>query len=335
MDGVAQKVDYAELRRIYFNYQSESVPSHSNNQSEDEKYLADHSNSKIHNLIKITSDSEETMEVSQWEQALANGDFYELDELKSRLSKQANEILNQLFAKYGSEVYEKLIQLIKDKGITNWSQLESEMLSANFEILIAEGKRFTLQEKNGFEKSSQPDDDLDYLDALVQQDYRRLNKLQSNNGCISSIFGEIVENEQHSNSNYKDDVFEKNIDLILNSDIDLDSSEWLASDVKQNLNIEDRQNRGFLSSGQSLNTLNMTSQLNVHSELSQEVAEGVASLKAATQIDRTFNAEKVVIRKVVPKQLTKERVNIGFNIMLLLTFILTGAVVMLALMILI
>ena len=38
--------------------------------------------------------------------------------------------------------------------------------------------------------------DLDYLDALMQHDYGRLHKLQSNSESICSIFSEIIENEQ-------------------------------------------------------------------------------------------------------------------------------------------
>ena len=70
------------------------------------------------------------------------------------------------------------------------------------------------------------DADLDYLDALVQHDYGRLCRLQSDSESVSSIFSEILENEQKSNSNYQDDIFNKNIELIFNSDVDLDDCEW-------------------------------------------------------------------------------------------------------------
>ena len=70
------------------------------------------------------------------------------------------------------------------------------------------------------------DADWKYLEALAVKDYDCLNKLENGQDSLSSIFDEIIEHEPQPNSNYQDDVFEKNIQLLYDETVDLDHSKW-------------------------------------------------------------------------------------------------------------
>lgn len=91
-------------------------------------------------------------------------------------------------------------------------------------IPTAFGQRQSLNLDDEFDH--QADEDLIYLDALAKKDFRTLKKLPSNLDCLSSIFSEIVDNEPVPNSNYRDEVFEKNIQRIFDASVDLDHAEW-------------------------------------------------------------------------------------------------------------
>lgn len=224
-----QKADYAELRRLYFSpREQDKTPSHSNVSSFESK-LEDEplETSSLHEMIKTTLGASE---------GLSSMDQDEVKEFKTHLSQRSNDIINTLQDKYGTRTYSKITQMIKSEDFSEWEQLEQELLSVRIDSLVDnELEESEINKPNlgafAFEDSFEElaldaDADLDYLDALVQHDYGRLRRLQSDSESISSIFSEILENEQKSNSNYQDDIFNKNIELIFNSDVDLDDCEW-------------------------------------------------------------------------------------------------------------
>lgn len=222
-----QKADYAELRRLYFGHrEQEKTPSHSNIsnfESELDEPLETPS-SRLYEVMTSTLDANEMFSsIGQ------DG----VDELTTQLSQRSNDIIQSLHDKYGARTYSKITQMIKSEDFSEWEQLEQELLSVQVDSLVEESgdakleaSSLSLFEDSLEELVLEADTDLDYLDALVQHDYGRLRKLQSESECISSIFSEIIENEQKSSSNYQDDVFNKNIELIFNSDVDLDECEW-------------------------------------------------------------------------------------------------------------
>jgi len=232
-----QKADYAELRRLYFGYpEQDKMPSHSGESNFEAKLDEpfETSSSRIHRVI--------TEKLGE----------NEVNEFKSPLSQRSNDIRQTLQDKYGTGTYSKITEMINSEDFTEWNQLEQELLSVQLNPLIDEVKEDDNELTNfsssrfgeSFEEIAlDAEADLDYLDALMQHDYSRLHKLQSNSESICSIFSEIIENEQKSNSNYQDDIFNRNIELIFNSDVDLDECEWeevetstVASQPATNLN---------------------------------------------------------------------------------------------------
>ncbi len=196
---------------------------------------------RSNDIINTLQDKYGTRTYSKITQMIKSEDFSEWDQLeqdefKTQLSQRSNDIINTLQDKYGTRTYSKITQMIKSEDFSEWDQLEQELLSVQIDSLVDhELKESKLEQPNlasvAFDESFEElalaaDADLDYLDALVQHDYGRLCRLQSDSESISSIFSEILENEQKSNSNYQDDIFNKNIELIFNSDVDLDDCEW-------------------------------------------------------------------------------------------------------------
>ncbi len=224
-----QKADYAELRRLYFGHrEQDKTPSHSNVSNFESKIdePLETPSSHLHEVMTSTLDANEMFSSICQD---------EVNEFTTQLSQRSNDIINTLHDKYGTRTYSKITQMIKSEDFSEWEQLEQELLSVQVDSFIDESKDAKRESSSfssfAFEESFEElaldaDADLDYLDALVQHDYGRLRKLQSESECISSIFSEIIENEQKSNSNYQDDIFNKNIELIFNSDVDLDECEW-------------------------------------------------------------------------------------------------------------
>ncbi|MBQ1770252.1 MAG: hypothetical protein IIZ99_06025 [Turicibacter sp.] len=224
-----QKADYAELRKVYFGYrEQDKMPSHSGESNFHSKLdePCETSSSRIHRGITEILDENEKFSLN-----FQN----EVNELKSPLSQRSNDIRQTLQDKYGTGTYSKITEMINSEDFTEWNQLEQELLSVQLNPLIdqekADDNQLTNFSSSGLGESFEElavdaQSDLDYLDALMQHDYGRLHKLQSNSESICSIFSEIIENEQNSNSNYQDDIFNRNIELIFNSDVDLDECEW-------------------------------------------------------------------------------------------------------------
>lgn len=230
------KADYAELRRLYFGHrENDRTPSHSkvSNYETGIDQTIDGFSSDLHNFLTIhehSSDEEPTIMIDNDE-----------IEAKSGLTQRSSELISNLCDRYGNRTYNKITSMINNEDFSEWEQLEKELFASELSLNINDLEESTesltydeiVNELNELNELStgDMDDDLDYLDALVQHDYSRLRKFQTDQECLSSIFSEILENEQNSNMNYKDDVFNKNIELIFNSDIDLDNNNW--SDIEE------------------------------------------------------------------------------------------------------
>ncbi len=196
-----QKADYAELRRLYFSpREQDKTPSHSNVsnfESKIEDEPLETPSSRLHEVITSTLDANEMFSSICQD---------EVNEFKTQLSQRSNDIINTLQDKYGTRTYSKITQMIKSEDFSEWDQLEQELLSVQIDSLVDhELKESKLEQPNlasvAFDESFEElalaaDADLDYLDALVQHDYGRLCRLQSDSESISSIFSEILENEQ-------------------------------------------------------------------------------------------------------------------------------------------
>ena len=349
MDEVAQEVDYVKLRKIYFNYQAGREPSHSNEKSEHKGYLNDSESVKTHELMTMVENSEKTSANLSFGEELEDDYLQELGEFKSKLSQHANDMINKLYEKYGAQIYSKIIQLIKDKDYMEWNQIEKELLSGNFELMI-ENKQdmaFDNIENLNFNKEfnstldfDYQKQDLNYLDALVTQDHQRLNHLQSDKSSISSIFSEILENEQQGHSNYQDDVFEKNIELIFNPDIDLDNSQWPMNEDNTLDNYSEVE--GVIDDGDSLQHLDefinqdlelLQNNLKISTELPREevsiqTVEDHSSSAGVTDISE-INPENVVVRKIIAKKRTNFDLNKVLIVLCFLTVILSIGVIML------
>ncbi len=228
------KADYAELRRLYFGPREiNSTPSHSKVSTYETgiDQSAEGLSSNLHDLLNEKDSFDETLEPQQPE---------EITEFKSQISQRSTEIINALYDKYGNRTYNKITSMIQDEDFSDWEILEQELLGNQInpdligvdldELDPVLCHSFSLSESYEDISLEEVNDDLDYLDALVQHDYSRLRKFQSDQECLSSIFSEIIENEQVSNKNYQDDVFNRNIELIFNSDVDLDSTEWISEE---------------------------------------------------------------------------------------------------------
>lgn len=222
------KADYAELRRLYFSPREiDRTPSHSK-VSNDEMVIEQSTNSFSSDLHNFLTNQESLTDEEQIKINASLGDGP-----KSAISQRSSELINNLCDRYGNRTYQKITSMIHKEDFEEWEQLEKELFASELSLNMNEveesstGLIYDEIVNDLDELTSIPiDDDLDYLDALVSYDYSRLLRFQSGQECISSIFSEILENEQHSNMNYQDDVFNKNIELIFNSDIDLDSSDW-------------------------------------------------------------------------------------------------------------
>ena len=231
-----QKADYSELRKVYFNACEEDVPSHSvaSNLELKSEALQESISSRLSEIMSSALEANESLQMRR-----APG--------RKELATRSQEMMRLLQEKYGVTTYSKITQMIKNEDFSEWEQLEQELLSVPIEPLEDElptKERVSLiMSDNEVEEYTDLeeiiDTDLDYLDALVQHDYGRLKRLQTEGECISSIFSDIIENEQTSNSNYQDDIFNKNIELIFNSEVDLDDCAW--SELQQST-IADEKN---------------------------------------------------------------------------------------------
>ena len=240
--------------------------------------------------------------------------------------------------------YSKSLNLEKQNLMTTLRDSKEELYMSNFnEINKMEFSDDKELDFNHFIDDGE--EDFDYLDALVERDYRRLNSLPTDKGAISSIFSEIIENEQQSNTNYKDEVFSKNIELIFNSEIDLDNSEWdptiefskiqaitqITQDSlspnetslhDQDTFNEESNHEELLKNLEKVISKNLFQKLTpATNELNSRNEEGyfsdsIARAKEVTQ-------EKVMIRKIVEKK----RENAEFNIRLITLVLLTALVI--------
>ena len=336
---MAHNVDYAEFKKNYFNRLNENEPSQLNLSHKIEKNIDN--NLEITNLMTILADSKEELHMSNYNEIFEDDYLQEINYFKSKLSKHANETLNKLYDIYGMNIYTKMIDLMRNKETIEWSQIENQLILGNLELMVEDNnfdeekfgiQRTTIDEFLNYEDESE--EDLDYLDALVQQDYRRLGSLPSDKGEISSIFSEIIENEQQCTSNYQDEIFTKNIELIFNSNIDLDSSDWQSSpeivnDKEKNSNshkqnfseIEKLDYEKNSKAKEILQNLENTVSDNLFENMGIKNSLDKETIGTSFQ-EETENQERVVIRKIIDKKKEAPEINFGTVLIFFLSAVL-------------
>ncbi|HAX74033.1 MAG TPA: hypothetical protein DCY20_10960 [Firmicutes bacterium] len=232
-----KNANYDKLRKLYYSNPAPS-PSHTKVPN-----LRTISNKTIINATaqKETIKVEDVQLQQQDEQVVVNEIMAdgELNEFKKELNKRSSDIINALYDKYGTKTYSKITQMIHNEDFSEWNELEKSLKEEMIEFNISKEPETAheflelLNDSKLFndvleEQTMQPelDEDYAYLDALVQHDYKKLRSLKEEEGSLASIFNEILQNEQCSNQNYQDDVFNKNIELIFDNSIDLDNDDW-------------------------------------------------------------------------------------------------------------
>lgn len=322
------KADYAELRRLYFGHrENDRTPSHSkvSNYETGIEETIDGFSSDLHNLLTIHEHSSDEEQETMTE--------IEGTDPKSALSQRSSELISNLCDRYGNRTYNKITSMINNEDFSDWEQLEKELfaseLSLNITSLEEPNEGLTYDEiVNDLNEltSENMDDDLDYLDALVSHDYSRLRKFQSDQECLSSIFSEILENEPNSNRNYQDDVFNKNIELIFNSNIDLDGSDWTETTesltpIDNNLDETIEQLKQNYQT-QEISPLQTKNQLK-QADLNVFYSESKTELKLSSQEDNITDESDVASSS------SSKSLNHGLKIYIGITFIILFVILML------
>jgi len=140
---------------------------------------------------------------------------------------KSQRIISRLQEFYGDIPYNKTVQLAKKPKPNslgdNLPQSPQALAADGADDSMGRLQTINLSEELG-DTVKGVNDDLDYLDALASHDALRLNKFSPGRESLGAIFCEIVENEHQTTTNFQEAVFEKNIQFIFNSEVDLD--EW-------------------------------------------------------------------------------------------------------------
>ncbi len=221
--------DYETLRKLYYGTQFNKMPFHTKmnyNQSLTSSLSEDDYEPSI---------TKET-EMSPDEGAFLTSKDDELDVFQQELSQRSFDVIASLYQKYGTSMYGRIDEMIRTEDFSEWEELEKHLMEENIQSILPEALTNESELLNLYAESElllssvdtplEQDEDFAYLDALVSKDYRRMNTLNQEEESLTSIFSEILENETQSTHNYEDDVFNENIALIYNEEVDLDNSEW-------------------------------------------------------------------------------------------------------------
>ena len=233
--------DYETLRKLYYGTQYNNRPSHT-------KINYDQP------LVTSVPDIEEQPVIEDVEMTPEVRDFLtsdneELELFKQALSQRSLEVITSLYQKYGTGVYNRVDDMIKNEDFSEWDQLQEHLMQENIQSILPEELTKKSELLNLYAESElllsqvespiEQDEDFAYLDALVSQDYRRMHTLNQEEESLTSIFSEILENETQSTQNYEDDIFNENIALIYNEDVDLDNSEWSSIKKSSQLGLDE------------------------------------------------------------------------------------------------
>ena len=119
--------------------------------------------------------------------------------------KYSDEEINRYENFFNTHVYPAVHSLDEEKEAPHLSQLEKDLLEQDEINSTAQNKAIPTESINA-------DDDLTYLNALVNNDASDINSLDSNS--LTDIFAEIVNNEEESISNYESSVFDANVQML-------------------------------------------------------------------------------------------------------------------------
>ena len=243
---MARKLDYEELRRMYFNDPNSSK---SNNRAFNDGKLFGNVDSSL-NRIRTKPTFSFNAELQTNNKKFTDAEINKFDEIFKRYndaneadsewnnSHVSSEVKPSSFMPFHDEISQVAQPIRNDEVVvdlvnegmkvapTPFPLPESYDMSSNQEFRKNtytasnfDVPSYVVSEEtvsyNGF-----VDQDLEYLNALVNQDQQKLTALTSHNS-IGDIFAEIVGNEQQSTSNYKSDLFEQNVKMIFAEDTDL------------------------------------------------------------------------------------------------------------------
>ncbi len=286
--------NYETLRKLYFGTQVSNLPSHPKDKNE--KSLTASSNNEG---TKATLNE---TEITQNERDFLTSDE-DLEGFKEALSQRSLDVIRALYQKYGSGMYHQVNQMIEDENFSEWEQLQQQLMQEEIQSILPEQLTKGSELLNLYTESElllsqvEQDDheDLDYLDALVSHDFRRIRQLDQEDESLTSIFSEILENEPQSSQNYEDDVFNKNIALIYNEEVDLDNAEWGTVKDSYDLKLDDAIDKlkdevSVSQTSQSSIEINESTQTSLTAFYAQDIKQEQETTEEAPRVELTSNS---------------------------------------------
>lgn len=286
--------NYETLRKLYFGTQVSNLPSHPKDKNE--KSLTASSNDEGTKAILNET------EITQNERDFLTSDE-DLEGFKEALSQRSLDVIRALYQKYGSGMYHQVNQMIEDENFSEWEQLQQQLMQEEIQSILPEQLTKGSELLNLYTESElllsqvEQDDheDLDYLDALVSHDFRRIRQLDQEDESLTSIFSEILENEPQSSQNYEDDVFNKNIALIYNEEVDLDNAEWGTVKDSYDLKLDDAIDKlkdevSVSQTSQSSIEINESTQTSLTAFYAQDIKQEQETTEEAPRVELTSNS---------------------------------------------
>ncbi len=286
--------NYETLRKLYFGTQVSNLPSHPKDKNE--KSLTASSNDEGTKAILNET------EITQNERDFLTSDE-DLEGFKEALSQRSLDVIRALYQKYGSGMYHQVNQMIEDENFSEWEQLQQQLMQEEIQSILPEQLTKGSELLNLYTESElllsqvEQDDheDLDYLDALVSHDFRRIRQHDQEDESLTSIFSEILENEPQSSQNYEDDVFNKNIALIYNEEVDLDNAEWGTVKDSYDLKLDDAIDKlkdevSVSQTSQSSIEINESTQTSLTAFYAQDIKQEQETTEEAPRVELTSNS---------------------------------------------
>ncbi len=286
--------NYETLRKLYFGTQVSNLPSHPKDKNE--KSLT--ASSKDEGTKATLNETE----ITQNERDFLTSDE-DLEGFKEALSQRSLDVIRALYQKYGSGMYHQVNQMIEDENFSEWEQLQQQLMQEEIQSILPEQLTKGSELLNLYTESElllsqvEQDDheDLDYLDALVSHDFRRIRQLDQEDESLTSIFSEILENEPQSSQNYEDDVFNKNIALIYNEEVDLDNAEWGTVKDSYDLKLDDAIDKlkdevSVSQTSQSSIEINESTQTSLTAFYAQDIKQEQETTEEAPRVELTSNS---------------------------------------------
>ena len=239
--------DYETLRKLYYGAQSSKNASHLT-QQQAPSFSSVLLNKLASEKADMTLDSERDFLTEE----------SDLDGFTEAISQRSVAVIASLYKKYGSNVYERVDEMIEAEDFSDWKAIEEALEMEQVESLLtpnmvktsellklySESEALLSEVDNEdasylLDETEETAEDFAYLNALLSHDYRHLNRAAKEEESLSSIFSDILENEPNRSKNYQDDVFNENIALIYNDEVDLDHEQWSHAKRSSSVKLDD------------------------------------------------------------------------------------------------